>query len=207
VLISYADLCHPIPNRAPFSGDGWLFELKHDGFRTLARSGTRVQLLSRWGRSMTAQFPETAAALARLPDAVLDGELVVPTAEGRSDFEELRRRNLLQRPRMIAEAAARRPAVLVLFDVLRIARDDLRERPLFERRQALHAHIPPLPGVQIIEHVEKHGEPLFRAIVDGDHEGIVAKRIDAPYRAGPRDSWRKIKNKAYSRRGAVEWRG
>src|SRR5689334_22367354 len=69
--------------------DAWIFELKHDGFRALARSGTRVQILSRWGRSMTAQSPETAAALARLPDAVLDGELVVPTAKGRSDFEEL----------------------------------------------------------------------------------------------------------------------
>jgi ATP-dependent DNA ligase len=48
---------------------------------------------------------------------------------------------------------------------------------------------------------------LFRAIVDGDHEGIVAKRMDAPYRAGPHNAWLKIKNRDYSRRGAVEWRG
>jgi bifunctional non-homologous end joining protein LigD len=156
---------------------------------------------------MTEQFPEVAAALARLPDAVLDGELVVPTADGRSDFEELRRRNLLQRPRMVAEAAARRPAVLVVFDVLQIGRDDLRDRPLFERRQALHAHIPQVPGLQIIEHVETRGEALFRAIVEGDHEGVVAKRADAPYRAGPHNAWLKIKNCAYSRRAAVEWRG
>jgi bifunctional non-homologous end joining protein LigD len=107
---------------------------------------------------------------------------------------------------MIAEAAARRPAVLVVFDLLQLGSDDLRDRPLFERRHVLH-HIPRVPGVKIIEHVEAYGEALFRAIVDGDHEGIVAKRVDAPYRAGPCNAWQKIKNKAYSRRGAVEWQG
>ena len=126
---------------------------------------------------------------------------------GRSDFEEVRRRNLLQRPRMIADAAARRPAVLVVFDVLEFDGDDLRSLPLFERRRALHAHVDPVPGIQIIEHVDTHGEALFHAIVDGDHEGIVAKRADAPYRAGPSRAWLKIKNREYSRRGAVEWRG
>ncbi|MGE5100240.1 MAG: hypothetical protein ACM3SX_09655 [Deltaproteobacteria bacterium] len=59
----------------------------------------------------------------------------------------------------------------------------------------------------IIENIEAHGEPSFRAIVNGDHEGIVAKRADAPYRAGPRTHWLKIKSRAYSRRGAMEWRG
>jgi len=151
--------------------------------------------------------PEVAAALARLPDAVLDGELVVPTAEGRSDFEELRRRNLMQRPRMIAESAARRPAVLVVFDLLQLGREDLRPLQLLERRRALYDHVEPVPGIQIIEHVETHGETLFRAIVEGDHEGIVAKRADAPYRSGPRNTWLKIKNRNYSRRGAVEWHG
>ena len=135
VSLTPADLCHCVWHRAPFSGDGWIFELKHDGFRALARSGMRVQLVSRWGRSMTDQFSEIAAALSRLPDAVLDGELVVPTGEGRSDFEELRRRNLLQRPRVIAESAAHRPAVLVVFDLLQIGDEDLRALPLFARRQ------------------------------------------------------------------------
>ena len=146
-------------------------------------------------------------SLAHLPDAVVDGELVVPTVQGRSDFEELRRRNLLQRPRMIAESPALRPAVLVAFDLLRIGDDELRALPLFERRQRLHQHIEPAPGIKIIEHIETHGEPLFRAIVDGDHEGIVAKQIDARYRASPHNAWLKIKNRAYPRREAVEWHG
>ena len=97
--------------------------------------------------------------------------------------------------------------MLVLFEVLELDGHDLRPLPLFERRRALHAHVTPIPGVQIIEHVETHGEALFRAIVDGDHEGIVAKRMDAPYRAGPRNTWLKIKNRNYLRRGAVEWHG
>jgi len=122
--------------------------------------------------------------LARLPDAVLDGELVVPTADGPSDFEELRRRNLLQRPRLIAEASVRRPAVLVLLDVLELDGQDLRHQPLLERRKVMHAAIPQVSRLKVIEHLETHGEALFQAIVEGDHEGIVAKRADAPYRAG-----------------------
>jgi ATP-dependent DNA ligase len=108
---------------------------------------------------------------------------------------------------MIAEASAQRPAILVVFDLLEVDGDDLRSLPLIERRHALHAHIDQVPGIQIIEHVEVHGEALFRAIAADDHEGIVAKRADAPYRAGPHNAWLKVKNRAYSRRAAVEWRG
>jgi ATP-dependent DNA ligase len=74
---------------------------------------------------MRDHLPEISTALAGLPHAVLDAELIVPDANGKSDFEELRRRNLLQRPRMIAEAAARRPAVLVVFDIPPLGDEDL----------------------------------------------------------------------------------
>ena len=92
---------------------------------------------------------------------MLDGEPVVPGADGRSDFEELRRRNLLQRPRMIHEAAATSPAVLVVFDILEAVGEDLRALPLLDRRQALREHIEPGSLLQLIEHVETHGETLF----------------------------------------------
>ena len=92
----------------------------------------------------------------------------------------------------------KRPA-LVIFDLLELAGKDLRARPLLERRRALRAAIGPTRGVQVIEHVETHGEALFRAIVDGDHEGIAAKRADAPYRAGAHNVWLKIKNRECSR--------
>src|SRR5690349_21226199 len=85
-----ADLCHPMIARVPFTREGWIFELKHDGFRALARKDrTRVQLLSRSGQSMATAFPEVMDALAKLPsEVVLDAELIAPTLEGRSDFEE-----------------------------------------------------------------------------------------------------------------------
>src|SRR5207249_1002849 len=137
-----------------FTQDGWLFELKHDGFRALARAGTHLQLVSRWGRSMAHAFPEVVHALAALPDALIDGEFLVPTTDGRSDFEELRRRNLLQRPRMVHEAARRSPAVLIVFDLLELRGDDVRNLPLAERRHALYQHIPPAPGIQLIDHIE-----------------------------------------------------
>jgi len=100
--------------------DDYTFEPKLDGWRCLAfhRVGGHVVLQSRQQRPLTTYFPDIAAAIAaQIPSGtVLDGELVVPDSHGKSDFEELGRRNLLQRPRMIADAAARRPAVLVVFD-------------------------------------------------------------------------------------------
>ena len=88
-----------MPQRLPFSGQGWIFELKHDGFRALARTGAASALLSRSGREMADPFPEVMRALSSLRrNLVIDGELVVPDQNGRSDFEEVRRRNLLQRP-------------------------------------------------------------------------------------------------------------
>jgi ATP-dependent DNA ligase len=108
---------------------------------------------------------------------------------------------------MIAKAARRSPAVFVTFDILEAGGEDVRDSPLSERRRLLREHVEPTPGLQIIEHVETHGDALFRAIVEHDQEGIVAKRVDAPYRSNRQSTWIKIKNRDYSRRGAVEWRG
>ena len=106
---------------------------------------------------------------------------------------------------MIGESASSRPAVLVAFDLLQPGKKPLRALPQFELRVRLHHHIEPVPVIKIIEHIETHSEPLFHAIVDGDHECIVAKRMDAPYRAGPHDAGLKIKNSRYSRRSG--WSG
>lgn len=104
-----------------------------------ARTGSGGQLVSSSGRSMAEPFPEIVAALEQLPDGlVIDGELVLPTADGRSDFEEIRRRNQIQRPRMIQESAAASPAVLLVFDLLEADGEDLRARPLLKRRQTMH---------------------------------------------------------------------
>jgi len=84
--------------------------------------------------------------------------------------------------------------MLILFDMLELDGQDLRHQTLLERRKALARRHPSLGDA-------RRGT-LFHAIVDGDHEGIVAKRMDAPYRAGKSPSWVKIKNRAYSKTGS-----
>jgi hypothetical protein len=125
-VTSFADLCHPTLARAPFTREGWIFELKHDGFRAFARAGAAPEFRSRWGRSLAEAFPEVVDALARLPDAALDGELIVPDREGRSDFEMLRRRSLTRRPREVARMSTTAAAVRVVFDVLEVRGRDMR---------------------------------------------------------------------------------
>ena len=156
---------------------------------------------------MAAAFPEITEAVVRLPRGlVLDGELVVPDAAGRSDFAALRRRALLQRPQVIARAAQRTPAVLVVFDLLHDD-GDVRHLPLVERRARLQERVAGAAGIQVVEAIPTHGEALFAAIVEQDHEGIVAKRLDAPHRAGRQPTWRKVKNQRCSRQEALRWRG
>jgi bifunctional non-homologous end joining protein LigD len=171
------------------------------------KDGPETAFLTRWGRSLAQAFPEAAEALRDLADGVYDGELVVPDAESRSDFAELRRRFLLQRPRLIEAAATKTPAVLVLFDILALNGTDLRHLPLIERKALLAAHVQPLPHLQVVESIGIHGEALFAVICTHDCEGVIAKRLDAPYRAGRQSSWVKIKNQRYSRQEAIIWSG
>lgn len=204
--LSPADLCHPILRRKPFSGEGWLFELKHDGFRAFVRTEP-LELLTRQGNPMALAFPEIAAAVRALAiDAVLDAELVVPDARGRSDFEELRRRFVMKRPANIAAAARARPAALIVFDVLQAGAVDMRALPLVKRKAWIGANVTPGAGIQVAESVETLGEALFALAVDQDMEGVVGKKMDAPYLAGPQSTWQKVKNQEYSRRAALGFR-
>ncbi|TMG95246.1 MAG: DNA ligase, partial [Betaproteobacteria bacterium] len=103
---------HPTLHAAPFTAGGWLFEMKLDGFRALARRrDADVELLSRTGRSMGNEFPEIVAALERIPGAwALDAELVVPDERGHPSFERTRRRGVVRRRHSIITAAAETPA-------------------------------------------------------------------------------------------------
>lgn len=202
--LSPADLCHATLARKPFTAEGWLFELKHDGFRAFVRrTRSDVELLSRKGRSMAGSFPEIVSAIRTLPSAVLDAELIVPDSAGRSDFGEVQRRSLMRKLVTIDDAAVRRPAALIIFDVLQAGRVDMRRLPLMERKAWLQANVTPGATLKVIEGVETHGEALFAAISEQDFEGIVGKKLDSPYLAGRQPSWQKIKNPSYSRQEAV----
>jgi bifunctional non-homologous end joining protein LigD len=85
-----------------------------------------------------------------------------------------------------------------VFDVLLAAREDLRHRALVERKLWLQRNVTRRPDLRVIDYVSSHGEELFGVIARQDFEGIVAKRLDAPYRADRQSAWRKIKNAGYS---------
>ena len=104
-------------------------------------------------------------------------------------------------------AARRNPASLVVFDVLCASGEDLRRLPLSDRKQRLQRTLPATRGVRGVDCVPTYGEALFAVVAEHDYGGIVAKRVDAPYRAGRQPKWRKIKNAAYSRREALVWQG
>jgi bifunctional non-homologous end joining protein LigD len=184
------------PAEAPFRAEGWLFELKYDGYRLLAwKEAGRVTLRYRRGGDATALFPEVARAVAALPveEAVIDGEVVVLDGAGRPDFQELQRRGRLQRAVDVAEGSLVRPATLFAFDLLAAGGLDLRSLPLVERKAVLAALAPRLGPVRFADHVEAEGEALYREVEARGLEGIVGKRADAPYRAGRSPSWVKIR--------------
>jgi bifunctional non-homologous end joining protein LigD len=180
---------------APFSRDGWLFELKYDGFRLLAaREGGRARLFYRRGNDSTAVFPDVARALRTLPyDAILDGEVVVLDGEGRPSFSRLQKRVLLTRAADIERAAVELPATLFLFDLVGFEDFDLRGLPLVERKRLLARLLPRTGPLRYADHVATDGQALFDKVRARGLEGVMAKRADSPYRAGRSADWLKVR--------------
>jgi bifunctional non-homologous end joining protein LigD len=179
----------------PFSGEGWLFELKYDGYRLAARrEGAKVSLSYRSGDDATALFPELVKAVEMLPaDAVLDGEVVVLDPAGRPSFQALQQRAQLSRREDVQRASVERPATLFAFDLLALGGLDLRPLRLDDRKRLLATLVPRLGPVRFADHVDGRGEDLWREVEARGLEGIVAKRADSPYRPGARSpAWVKI---------------
>ena len=180
----------------PFSGEGWLFELKYDGFRVLAaKEGTEASLRYRSGLDATDRYPELAQALHALPfdRAVLDGEVAVLDADGKPSFQALQKRALLSRAAEAERAAKARPATFFAFDLLAFGDLDLRPLPLRERKALLARLLPPAGPLRYADHVEDRGEDLFREVRARGLEGVVAKKADSRYRAGRSGAWLKVR--------------
>lgn len=171
---------------APFDRPGWSFEVKWDGFRTLAViEGGRVRLVSRNGRTLNDRFPGVAAALAGVPaDIVLDGEIVAVDERGRPVFQDL------QNARRAGDGRLR----YYVFDVLQVGGRDLRPLPLGRRREVLAKVLPVSEITRTSDAVEARGRDFFRAAAANGLEGIVAKDLASAYRPGRRTrAWLKIK--------------
>jgi bifunctional non-homologous end joining protein LigD len=169
--------------------DGWLHEIKLDGYRILAVvSRGRVTLKSRNGLDWTARFPEIAAAIHALPmrSGVLDGEVVALAANGKSDFQ------LLQNH---LKSKAKDGVVYFAFDLPFLDGRDLRKLPLTERKHVLGTLLSGLraTSVRFGEHFTGDGEKVFKQACRLGLEGIVSKRADAPYESRRTRSWLKIK--------------
>ncbi len=181
---------------APFSRAGWIFELKYDGYRLVAGVDHRQPYLRyRNGGDVTELYPELVPALRCLPyeSLVLDGEVVVLGEDGRPDFGRLARRARLSREADILPAAIEHPATYFVFDLLEFDGRDLRGLPLEQRKQFLAQVVPARGPVRFTEHIEQQGAEMFEQVRRMGLEGVMAKKGDAPYRAGRSDHWLKMR--------------
>ncbi len=184
------------PADAAFTREGWLFELKLDGYRLIAakRHGEAL-LLTRNGNDYTSVFPEVARAVKAIPlsDCIVDGEVVVMDPQGIPSFARLQKRGRLSSPIEIRAAAVELPATFFAFDILAFNGFDLRGLPLSARKQLLQRALPKLGAVRVLDHVETQGEQFLAGVTKLGLEGVIAKRADSRYRGGRSDAWRKIK--------------
>jgi bifunctional non-homologous end joining protein LigD len=187
----------PETRERAFNREGWVFELKYDGFRLLAAGGAgEARLYYKSGHDATAIFPEIVQGIAALPwrGLMLDGEVTVLDAAGRPNFQRLQRRGLRTRLADVRHAAAASPVTLFVFDLLAFGEFDLRPLPLAERKRLLRRLIPAGdPLIRLSEEVPERGEDLYAAVAAMGLEGIVAKRGDSPYRAGYSADWLKVR--------------
>jgi bifunctional non-homologous end joining protein LigD len=167
-------------------GEGWLFEVKWDGFRAIATMrGGEVELRSRNDNSLNGRFPTVVRALERAlrtPDCVLDGEVVAIGADGRATFSAMQ------------QGKEGTTYVFVAFDALEVEGEPIVDLPLRRRKERLRELIDlRRRGVQVSDSFED-GQALYRAAEEQRFEGILAKRADSVYEPGRRSrSWLKIK--------------
>ena len=195
--------CLPSPAKAPPSGPGWIHEIKHDGFRIMARHDTAgVRLITRHRNDFTDRFPFIATAVKALParSCVIDGGAIVCDENGLAVFD------------LIRGHGSKASAVLCAFDLLELDGKDLRRRPIEERKgllaKLLHDRDSDL-SIVLNEHYEKDGETVFREACKLGCEGIVSKRLGSTYRRGRSPLWLKVKNPnapAVKREAEEDWR-
>jgi bifunctional non-homologous end joining protein LigD len=176
----------PSPARVPPTGPLWIHEIKHDGYRIMARRDSGgVRLITRNGHDFSGRFPFIAMAVNALPvkSCLIDGEAIITDENGLAVFEKLRR------------SRTSTSAVLCAFDLIELNGGDLRGLPIEKRKRFLAkllkgAH----SSLALNEHFAAAGDLVFDAACRLGCEGIVSKRLGSKYTSGRTDSWVKIKN-------------
>jgi bifunctional non-homologous end joining protein LigD len=167
-----------------FSDPAWIFERKLDGIRCLAfKADQRVRLRSRNDLSLNGRFPEIVAALEADPvsDVVLDGEIVAFDG-AQTSFARLQQRG--ERPTHV---------YFYVFDILRLAGDDVTDEPLRARKALLRRSLAFADPIRLTAHRNRDGEAFYAEACRKGWEGLIAKRADAPYTHGRSRDWLKFK--------------
>ncbi|HEY0599829.1 DNA ligase D, partial [Brevundimonas sp.] len=174
----------------PPQGAGWAHEIKFDGYRLqVASGGGRATVRTRKGLDWSDKFPELAADAARWPDAVVDGELCALAENHMPDFSALQ-----------AAISERNTGGLVYFafDLLFEGPEDLRKLPLSHRKARLQAWIGRIPRaarrrIRFVDHFATTGQAILDSACRMDLEGVISKKLDAPYTEGRSTTWLKSK--------------
>src|SRR5215469_11865833 len=174
------------PAKAPPSGPGWLHEIKHDGFRIMARRDCAgVRLITRHGNDFSSRFPFIAMAVGKLPvrSCLIDGEAIVCDESGLAVFD------------LIRGHGGKASAVLCAFDLLELDGKDLRREPI-EKRKALLAKLLKGQHMSLVlnEVYDEDGEIVFCEACKLGCEGIVSKRLGSIYRRGRSPNWIEVEN-------------
>lgn len=182
--VQLAKLVNKIPE-----GEDWLYELKYDGYRIMAFvEGNNVRLITRNGNDYIKWFHTVASSLIDLAAGramVLDGEMAITDASGKTDFQALQ--NYIKNPK------AKNPTYIV-FDLLALDGVDLREHRLIERKEMLETLMKDAPkGLYYSRYVRGNGKESFAAAYEAGMEGIVGKKADSIYSGTRNGDWIKLK--------------
>ena len=205
----FIEPCLPTSAPDPPSDEGWLHEIKHDGFRVIARKNDQwVRLYSRPGNDLIDRFPLIVEAVAALNarSCVIDGEAVACDDDGIASFERICYRHY------------DKAVFLYAFDLIELNGDDLRREPFMVRKATLASLIgqemlagllgSAVPGLRFNEHIEADGPTVFQHACKLGLEGIVSKHKNSRYISGRSLHWIKSKNPdapAVKREVEIDW--
>jgi bifunctional non-homologous end joining protein LigD len=169
----------------PPEGDGWIHEVKFDGYRSqIVSDAEGVRIFTRRGLDWTSKYRDLAKAAGWLDaeTAIIDGEIIVLNDAGLSDFAGLRK------------AITRRQHDLYFFafDLLHLNGHDLRDMALEDRREILAEMIPEGGRIQFSQALPGDAKLIFRLVDQAGLEGMVSKRRDSKYRSGTSTNWLKV---------------
>jgi len=188
--------------QTPPSGEGWVHEVKFDGYRVQLRvDNGHVRLHTRSGLDWTKRFPEIAVDAAELPNCLIDGEVCALKKSGDADF------GLLQ---LALSNGATSDLVFFVFDALFIDNVDIRSQSLAIRKNLLEELLRHSRGskrLRFVPHLKAAGEAILSAACKAELEGVISKRLDSSYKSGRGGAWTKAKCRGGQEVVIGAWRG